>query len=155
MQAAKNSLIDKIILVCCSLNLECLIKWNLRSPPQSKSMTIYKFYRSWNAMTALMRNSCFKHFSNWSSFMTDYTLFFIKILVNYIYWLLCFWHFFHCIQFSCFFHFYFPNLTLFSLITLPKPPRPITVTRFNFFNATCAAVLITRYNYEETVLLCL
>lgn len=48
--------IFKDLLVFYSEKRFCFIKWNLRSPPDSKSITIYKFYLSWNAITALIRN---------------------------------------------------------------------------------------------------
>ena len=48
----KNSVKEnykKIILVWFSLNVLNLARWYLKSPPDSKSITRYKFSKSWKA----------------------------------------------------------------------------------------------------------
>ena len=49
MHAIKN-------FVCCSVNLRRLLTWYRRSPPLSKSITRYKFSRSWKAKIMLTIN---------------------------------------------------------------------------------------------------
>lgn len=51
---------------------------------------------------------------------------------------LCLWHLLHGVELSSFPDFNFPHLGH-ATITLPNPPRPITVILFSFLRATCAA----------------
>ena len=67
IQAAKN-------FVWSSLNLRCLQIWYLKSPPPSKSITRYKFSRSWNANLILTMESLWIFDSKFLSFKTEFTL---------------------------------------------------------------------------------
>ena len=121
-------------LVYSSVNSLWWAMWNLKSPPDNKSITKYKLLVSWKANYILTIKGCFNWLSIFLSFITEWILFLAKTLALYISFMAngC-WSFF-----------------LMTSQTLPNPPFPIGFTNSKSFRIITARGMKEWMGKEET-----